>query len=299
MSAIKTVAVAGATGNIGKPILNQLIEDGFKVTALTRKGTSHTFPPSVTVAEVDYESPESLVKALQGQDAVVSAVGFNGLPLQLPLIDAAVKAGVKRFLPSEYGGDAENAKAAALPIFAPKKQVLDALTAAAAVKGGSLTYTLVSTGPFLDMALGFGLFVNLREKSATLWNGGDRAFSTTTTTATATAVAQVLKHPQETRNRTVRVRSASTTQNKLLAIAKEVLGGEGWTTKVASTEDALKRAHASLETGKVDRVAFITETIWGEGYGCDFEKVDNELLGVRELSEAEIQGLIEGLTKTK
>lgn len=43
---------------------------------------------------------------------MISAVGLRGggLPLQFQVIDAAVEAGVKRFLPSGYGFDNSNGK---------------------------------------------------------------------------------------------------------------------------------------------------------------------------------------------
>ncbi|KAI1776270.1 putative oxidoreductase CipA-like protein [Hypoxylon cercidicola] len=295
MSTINTVAVAGASGFLGPAIVNQLVEDGFKVTVLGRKGTSHAFPASVATAEIDYESPESLVKALTGQDAVVSTIGFAGLPQQLPLVRAAVAAGVKRFVPSEYGSDATNEAAAGLPPFKPKHAVAAALAAAAA--GGDITYTLVSTGPFLDMALAQGLLLDLRGKRARLFDGGDARFSTTTVASVARAVSGVLQHPAETANRNVRVRSASTTQNALLAMAQKAVGADGWTTAVVSTADALAKAYAALAKGEVDRLGFIAAAVWGEGYGGDFEAADNDLLGVHELDDAELQSLVDDIAK--
>ncbi|KAI1376568.1 NAD(P)-binding protein [Hypoxylon crocopeplum] len=295
MSTITKVAVAGATGNVGPAVVNQLVQDGFKVTVLLRKGRSHSFPSSVAIVEVDYESPESLFKALEGQDAVVSAVGFTGLPQQIPLIRAAVKAGVKRFLPSEFGGDAENEKANHLPPFHAKKEISDALKKEAA--SGTLTYSLVSTGPFLDMGLQHGFIMSLKNKSINLFDGGDRPFSTSSIPAVAKAVSGVLKHPEETKNRNVFVHVALTTQNELLEKAKKVLGPEGWQSKDVSTDDALKQAYAKFEQGEIDRIGFISAAIWGEGYGSDFKKVDNQLLGIEELGDAEIQSLVESLSK--
>lgn len=51
--------------------------------------------------KVDYTNFESLKKALEGQDALVSAVASLAVPSQMLLIDAAVKASVKRIIPSE------------------------------------------------------------------------------------------------------------------------------------------------------------------------------------------------------
>ncbi|KAI1458848.1 putative oxidoreductase CipA-like protein [Annulohypoxylon moriforme] len=296
MSTISKVAVAGASGAFGLPVVNQLLEDGFKVTVLVRKGTNHTFPSGVTITEVDYESPTTLTKALTGQDAVVSVVGFAGLSQQIPLVEAAVKAGVKRFIPSEYGGDAENEKISQLPMFTIKKTTKELLKKEAAQ--GKITYTLISNGPFLDMAMQYGMFVNLKEKKIKLWDGGERPYSTTTVADAARAVSGVLKHPEETKNRVVFVRSATLTQKGLLERAKRVVGEDGWTVETPSVAASLEAAYAKLkETGEPDRLAFITSAIWGEGYGNNFQKVDNELLGVKELSDAELQSFIEGFAK--
>ncbi|KAI1802919.1 NAD(P)-binding protein [Daldinia bambusicola] len=287
MSSITKVAIAGATGNLGPSVLKQLLEDGFKVTVLTRKGATHTFPPSVTTAEIDYDSPESLEKALSGQDAVVSTVGFDGLLHQTSLVQAAVKVGVKRFIPSEYGGDAENEKVLSLPPFYAKKAVTDLLKKEAAA--GSITYTLISTGPFLDMTLRFGFLVNLKDRKITLWDGGDRPFSITTIASTAKAVSEVLKHPEETKNRNVHVHNVHLSLKELLEQAKKAVGPEGWTTEVKSTEENLKHAYAELEKDKNGRMEFITTAIWGEGYGAHFENVDNELLGIKVFTDQELQ----------
>jgi len=42
---------------------------------------------------------------LKGVDAVVSAYGGEGMREQYKLLEAAKKAGVKRFIPSEFGCD--------------------------------------------------------------------------------------------------------------------------------------------------------------------------------------------------
>ena len=45
---------------------------------------------------------EDLLSILRGQDAIVCAVGPTGFDDQKRLIDLAIKADVKRFLPSEF-----------------------------------------------------------------------------------------------------------------------------------------------------------------------------------------------------
>ena len=44
-------------------------------------------------------SRDVLVKILQGQDVVISAIHFTAIPEEIPLLYAAEAAGVKRFVP--------------------------------------------------------------------------------------------------------------------------------------------------------------------------------------------------------
>jgi hypothetical protein len=97
--------------------------------------------------KVPYSEPE-LVKVFEGQDAVVSAVGPAGFLEQKVFVDAAVKASVKRFIPSEFSSSTLNDVARQLvPVFEYKKQVLDYLKEKEAT---GLSWTGLATGPLLD-----------------------------------------------------------------------------------------------------------------------------------------------------
>jgi nucleoside-diphosphate-sugar epimerase len=104
MSNIQKVAVIGGSGNFGPSIIHALQDAGFQVTAISRTGSTATFPEGIPVKRVDFKSIEELKNAFAGQDAVVSVVGGPAFGDQPAMIDAALAAGVKRFLPSEYGG---------------------------------------------------------------------------------------------------------------------------------------------------------------------------------------------------
>lgn len=91
-------------GSIGPAITSALHAANFTVSVLFRKSSTSTYPSYVNVLNTDY-SPPSLLKAFQGQDAVVGAVGSMGTLEQIKMIDAAAEVGVKRFISSEYGVD--------------------------------------------------------------------------------------------------------------------------------------------------------------------------------------------------
>jgi hypothetical protein len=93
-----------AGGNVGKWIVTSLLESNFNVTALSRaESQSELNNSAVNVVKGDYNDAAFLTKALTGQDALVLAVASGSLDTQKNLIDAAVAAGVKRIIPSEFG----------------------------------------------------------------------------------------------------------------------------------------------------------------------------------------------------
>ena len=68
---MKRIAVIGATGLFGQPVVKQLVNCGFEVTVLTRKPEkAATCFPNVPVVYADLRDKESLLKALSGQEAV-------------------------------------------------------------------------------------------------------------------------------------------------------------------------------------------------------------------------------------
>ena len=63
-------------------------------------------PPYDPAAAVStYTKALSTKAVLAGIDVVVSALGYDVLQQQATLVQAAKAAGVKRFVPSEWGGD--------------------------------------------------------------------------------------------------------------------------------------------------------------------------------------------------
>ncbi|HEX8327066.1 MAG TPA: NmrA family NAD(P)-binding protein [Hymenobacter sp.] len=111
--AAATVVLAGATGDLGFRIAQGLRQRGAVVRALVRPGNAK---PEVTalgdmgveILEVDFKSVTALTNACAGAACVVSAL--SGLrevivDTQKRLLDAAVAAGVPRFIPSDFSID--------------------------------------------------------------------------------------------------------------------------------------------------------------------------------------------------
>lgn len=108
----RTVVVAGATGDLGERVAGALVQKGAQVRAIVRDTTSpgsrqRLHALGVMLVDSSYD-PQSLKSACEGASCVVSAL--NGLEdvilgQQRALLEAAVAAGVSRFIPSDFSLD--------------------------------------------------------------------------------------------------------------------------------------------------------------------------------------------------
>ncbi|KXG45633.1 uncharacterized protein PGRI_034000 [Penicillium griseofulvum] len=295
---IRNVAIAGASGALGSPILHALLESElFNVSVLARRSSQSNFPASIKVIRVDYTSIQDLTVALTGQDAVVSALTTSAMETQILLVEAAVKAGVKRFLPSEFSANIGNPKAASLPVYHSKLAIHEVIEQKAR-DNPRFTYTLIRNSAFLDWSMAYGFFFTVGGGSTPFYDGGDRPFSTTTLATIGRAVVEVLRHAENTRNRAIFVHDLVTTQRKMLAIAQKVMPDRTWTPSDVSTADMENIAREKYANGMEDMVSsmgFFCRSVIGEGYGGEFQEVDNELLGIPLKTDADLEELIRGV----
>ncbi|KAK6216839.1 isoflavone reductase [Colletotrichum tabaci] len=260
---LKKVTLVGASGNVGAGVLPQLLKSDLDVTILSRQGSSATFPDGAKVVKSDY-SAESLEKVLKGQDAVVSMLPIMALEEQTKIAEAAIKAGVKRFIPSEYGSDSlSDDVIAAVPFFQPKKAHLEWL----ATKEAQISWTAIITGPFFDWALKQGMTgFDLANKTVTLVDGGKTRFTTSNLAQIGRAIVSVLHHPVETKNQLVFVESFTTTQAEVLAVL-EKLTGQTWKVNEVGSQAIREDGFAKFSEGDFvgGGSAVIMALVLGEG----------------------------------
>ena len=282
-----------ASGSLGAPVLKALIDSRkFEITVLSRASSKATFPSSVKVARVDYTSVESLTTAIQGQDAVISTVGQGGLLGQRVIIDAAIAADVKRFIPSEFGSNTQNPKTAALPVLGYKVATKKYLEEKAA-SNPDFTYTYVINGPFLDWGISAGFLINHKEGKFRLFDGGNQPFSATTLPAIGTGVVGVLSNFEETKNRAVYIESIRLTQNQLLSIAQKVAPEKKWEVIPENLVEVKRAADERLSKGDMHAAyEYLALALYAKGYGTAWEKLDNELLGVPGTTEADVEAIL-------
>ncbi|TAQ87792.1 hypothetical protein B7494_g3892 [Chlorociboria aeruginascens] len=296
MSEIKAVAIAGASGSLGPHVLKALVDANYQVTVLTRSKKPGTYDSSVNVVEVDFTSVESLTAVLKGIDAVVSTVAATAIGSQTVLIDAAIAAGVKRFIPSEYGSCTTNPKLKDMPIYAPMFKIKQYLQEQA--QAGKLTWTVLVCGGFLEFLFGGPILLDFGNHKGTFYDEGDNKISATSLPNVGKAIVGILKNFGATKNTIVRVSEVILTQNQVLKIAEALRPEIKWQITKVQTSAVLKEGLEEASAGDFSMpvvMKILTGTSFsGETYGGFYEETDNELLGIKELTEEDLKKLVAG-----
>ncbi|KAF2756596.1 NAD(P)-binding protein [Pseudovirgaria hyperparasitica] len=295
MPSIHNVALAGASGPIGTATLSALTSANFTVTVLTRLTSNTRLPSSVDVVAVDYTSLTSLTSALRDMDALVCTVGYAGMASQRLLIDAAIAAGVKRIVPSEYGSDPADAKARTLPVFQDKVAVEKYVKEK--TSGTMTTYTLLCNNQFFDWDLENNFGINIKERKMEIFDGGEHVYTATPLSFVASGIVGVLMNSLETKNSVVRLHGTSMTQNKLLSLVQKFTGTDGWDLKHVRSDEREKEGYEKLQENPGEfygwAVPMLQAATFGEGFGNDFSmKHDNKLVGLEDLGEDTVAAIV-------
>jgi uncharacterized protein YbjT (DUF2867 family) len=233
-----TILVAGGTGNLGGRIIKALIKRGAEVRAIVRQGSEPEKIAKLTelgakVIAVNMSDVAQLKQACQGVSCVVSALaGLHDVIVdsQIKLLDAAISAGVPRFIPSDYSADFTKLPAGENRNFDLRKefhQYLDKSPIAA---------TSILNGAFADI-LGYGTPVyNVKNYSVGYW--GDKSdwkidFTTMDDTADYTAAAAL----DSSTPKILRIASFQISPNELVAAGTEVKQQEFKLIPMGSMED--------------------------------------------------------------
>jgi putative NADH-flavin reductase len=300
--ALTKVALIGANGRLGPHVLNALLNadnPSFTITVLSRHSSTSTYLSSVTVRHhSDDPSLEELVAILQGQEALITTFGGTNSNLQIKLADACVAAGVKRFIPADFGScDSSSPLALELmPLYREKKLVREYLQHLA--QDGKLTWTSLVTGHFFDFGLESGLLLMyVKEKKVTMIDEGEIMWSASTLERVGEAVVAVLGREDATRNRMLYVQSFCVSQKQVVDICEMVQGGK-WEVEDVTREDFISKNKERMNRNPADHDA--RENLVGvvgiiDG---DWRKKDgfaNEMLGLKEENlEDVVRKVLEG-----
>ena len=188
-----TVLVAGATGDLGRRIVRELLQRDARVRVLTRPGnpSAAAVPgdePRVEVVTAAYSDHVALTAAVSGADVVVSAVSGTRpvvVDAQRALLAATVAAGVPRFVPSDFSVDYRR-------ITPGSNRNLDMRREFAAdVDAAPVRATSILNGMFTELLTGTAPMVLFGRRRVLFWSSADQVldFTTKDDVARVTALA--------------------------------------------------------------------------------------------------------------
>ena len=219
-----TIVVAGATGNLGGRIARALLATGASVRALIRPGAARDKLDrlqrlGVTVASVDFSTASQVARACSGAACVVSALaGLRDVIVeaQTVLLDAAVKAGVPRFIPSDFSIDFTKFPAGENRNLDLRREFHKRLDNA------SIRATTIFNGAFAEMLTGQMPLILFKLKRVLYWGNADQRMDFTTIDNTARFTASAALDPSTPRF--LRIAGDQLSARELAGVASEVTG---------------------------------------------------------------------------
>jgi len=176
------VLVIGATGATGRHLVAKLLARGVEVTAFARNPDAITERHErLRVAKGDARDAASLERAMEGQDAVISAFGPRSLKkddlqetLMRNLIAAMRARGVKRLVNLSAWGAGDSAKDATLPMkifmgLLLKNVFADKNRGEALLAASDLDYVNVRPGRLTNGARRGGVQASLEPRGLAPW----------------------------------------------------------------------------------------------------------------------------------
>jgi NAD(P)-dependent dehydrogenase (short-subunit alcohol dehydrogenase family) len=255
----KVILVAGATGNLGNRISRELIKRGAEVRAIVRTSTDPEKIEAlkkmgVKVFEIDMDSIDEISKACTGVDCVVSTLAGLGnviVDLQKRILDGAIKAGVPRFIPSDFSCDYNDLVPGENRNFDLRREFKKYIDST------SVKATSVFNGCFADILQYNTPILNLKDKSVGYW--GDKAdwkldFTTMDDTAAFTAEAAL----DDNAPRDLQIASFQISPDMILADVKEAVGQDFKIRQLSGIEDFaafLKKQRADNPAGESELYA--------------------------------------------
>ena len=221
-----TILVAGATGNLGGRIARALRERGANVRGLVRQGTARDRLErlrelGVEITTVDLRSASEVWPACTGLSCVVSALqGLRDVIVeaQAVLLEAAIKADVPRFIPSDFSIDFTKFPPGENRNLDLRRDFHTRLDKA------SISATTIFNGAFADMLTGQMPLILFKLKRVLCWGDADQRMDFTTMDDTAAFTASAALDPSTPRF--LRIAGDQLSARELTAVVSEVTGKE-------------------------------------------------------------------------
>jgi len=192
------IVLVGGTGDLGLRIARSLAQRDADVLALVRRSAqvSTLSSTGVTVRTIDFDDAGALREALRGAACVISALnGLAGtiLDLQGCVLDAAVAAGVPRFIPSDYSLDFTKTRPGRNRNLDLRRRLMARIDAA------PIRATSILNGAFADLLAGQAPIVLRGPKVILHWGSADQPLDFTTKDDVADYTAAAALDPETPR----------------------------------------------------------------------------------------------------
>jgi uncharacterized protein YbjT (DUF2867 family) len=218
-----TILIAGGTGNLGGRIIRELLHRGAEVRALVRpssddKKVEELKQQGVQIVETDMTDVAKLTKACEGVACVISAVqGLRDVLVdtQARLLDAAIAAGVPRFIPSDFASDFTKQADGENRNFDLRREFMRHIDTK------PIQATSILNGAFADMLLYDMPLLDFKKKQVAYWEDANWRIDFTTMDNTAAYTAAAALAPSTPR--ILRIASFQISPGELAAAAQEVM----------------------------------------------------------------------------
>jgi hypothetical protein len=240
------------------------------------------------------------VSAFKGQDVVISSVPNPKFVTEKIWMDAAISAGVRRIVPSEFSSNLETKLSQDLPIVKEKVQIRKYIEEISTA--GKIEWSSINNGAFMVPFIWLSGWMgpSPKNKVTNLHDGGEKIVCSSTLTRIAEGVARSLlpQNVEYTKNKPIYVYSAAISEKKMTAIVEKIMGVK-FEEKDNSIEAVTKDAFASFEKGDMSKMmSFYIPFCFGDGYGGDFRsEASNEKLGLKEMTDEELEATVRGWLK--
>jgi len=219
-----TTVLAGATGDLGGRIANLLLDRDTRLRILVRKGSRRDKiddfqKRGAEVVEVDFNDVSALTEACAGVACVISALaGLREVIIdaQTSLLEAAVKAEVPRFIPSDFSIDFTKCPAGQNRNLDLRREFHHKLDQA------PLAATSILNGGFTHLLTGEAPMILYRFHRVIYWENADQLLDFTTIDNTAEFTAAAALDPSTPRF--LRIAGDQISAKGLVDVASDVTG---------------------------------------------------------------------------
>ncbi len=237
----KKIVVAGSTGDLGRRIVKALASRDATVVALVRTGAKPEKIDSLRslradLRTIDMGDRDQIAAVCEEADCVISCVaGLRDVIVeaQTVLLEAAIQAGVARFIPSDFSTDFTTLPAGENRNFDLRRDFHKVLDAA------SIASTSIFNGAFAEILTYNIPVLDFKKKTVGYWGNPDHKmdFTTMDDTAAFTAAAAL----DAATPRALHIASFQVSANDLVRFTVETLGTPFQLVCMGSVEDLRTR----------------------------------------------------------